>query len=62
MTKIPGYLNKYFENNNYILIYPLQNTNSENQSQVDLKNPAMMQPMEKLDEIGKTIFGLFKKK
>ncbi len=62
MTKIPGYLNKYFENNNYILIYPLQNTNSENQSQVDLKNPAMMQPIEKLDEIGKTIFGLFKKK
>ena len=62
MIKIPGYLNKYFADNNYILIYPLQDDRTVDQSQVDLRNPAMMQPIEKLDEIGKTIFALFKKK
>ena len=61
MTKIPGYLNKYFQNNSYILIYPLQ-SRLTNEQKIDLKNPSILESLEKLDEIGKTVANLFKKK
>jgi Kef-type K+ transport system membrane component KefB len=61
MNKIPNYLNKYFQNNSYILIYPLQSRLAEDQK-IDLKNPSILEPLEKLDEIGKTIANLFRKK
>lgn len=65
MTKIPTYLNKYFQDNNFILIYPVQaGISSETSS--DLMNPSMLEPfkdnMDKLDEIGKTIANLFQRK
>ena len=31
-------------------------------SQIDLKNPTFIEPIEKLDEIGKTIAKIFKQK
>ncbi|MCE7054146.1 cation:proton antiporter [Algoriphagus sp. AGSA1] len=61
MTKIPSYLNKYFKATSYILIYPMQAGVTDN-SQIDLKNPAITEPLEKLDEIGKTIAKIFKRK
>lgn len=61
MTKIPSYLNKYFKNTSYILIYPMQAGVMDN-NQIDLKNPTFIEPLEKLDEIGKTIAKLFKQK
>ncbi|WP_445458042.1 cation:proton antiporter domain-containing protein [Flavobacterium sp. HNIBRBA15423] len=61
MTKIPLYLNKYFKNTSYILIYPMQ-AGVIDTSKIDLKNPTFMEPLEKLDEIGKTIAKLFKRK
>ena len=61
MTKIPLYLNKYFKNTSYILIYPMQ-AGVIDSSKIDLKNPTFMEPLEKLDEIGKTIAKLFKRK
>jgi len=61
MTKIPSYLNKYFKDTSYILIYPMQAGVSES-SQIDLKNPTLIEPLEKLDEIGKTIAKIFRKK
>ncbi|MDP3915816.1 MAG: cation:proton antiporter [Bacteroidota bacterium] len=61
MTKIPSYLNKYFKENNYILVYPIQ-TGVMDLPEVNLKNPSFLEPIEKLDEIGKTVAKLFRKK
>ncbi|MFY8187746.1 MAG: cation:proton antiporter [Flavobacterium sp.] len=61
MTKMSSYLNKYFKNTSYILIYPMQAGVTEDTS-IDLKNATFMEPLEKLDEIGKTIARLFKRK
>lgn len=61
MKKIPSYLNKYFQDNSFILIYPMQ-AGVADTPQIDLKNPAFIEPLEKLDEIGKTIAKIFKRK
>lgn len=61
MQKIPSYLNKYFRNTSYILIFPMQSGVTET-SNIDLKNPTFIEPLEKLDEIGKTIAKIFKRR
>lgn len=61
MTRVPAYLNKYFSNINFIMVYPIQ-TGVEGESNVDLKNPSAMESLEKLDDLGKTISNLFKRK
>lgn len=61
MAKIPSYLNKYFQDNSFILIYPMQ-IGVTDTSEIDLKNPTILEPIEKLDEIGKTIVRLFRRK
>ncbi|PIQ15647.1 MAG: sodium:proton antiporter [Flavobacteriales bacterium CG18_big_fil_WC_8_21_14_2_50_32_9] len=61
MSRIPSYLNNYFKETSYILIYPMQAGVAET-SQIDLKNPSFIEPLEKLDEIGKTIAKIFKRK
>jgi nucleotide-binding universal stress UspA family protein len=61
MTKIPSYLNKYFKDTSYILIYPMQ-AGVTDTSQLDLKNPTIIEPLEKLDEIGKNIAKIFRRK
>ncbi|SHJ69758.1 Kef-type K+ transport system, membrane component KefB [Arenibacter nanhaiticus] len=61
MEKIPGYLNKYFRDNSFILIYPKQ-AGVADTAPIDLMNPALTEPLEKLDEIGVTIARRFRKK
>jgi Kef-type K+ transport system membrane component KefB/nucleotide-binding universal stress UspA family protein len=61
MSKVPTYLNKYFQASNFILIYPIQAGINDYES-IDLKNPSVHEPLERLDEIGKTLAKLFKKK
>lgn len=61
MSKIPLYLNRYFKDNSFILIYPSQLGVSD-PSAFDLKNATMIEPIEKLDEISKNIAKVFKKK
>lgn len=61
MTRIPSYLNKYFVATSYILVYPMQ-AGVMDTSQLDLKNPTFVEPFETLDEIGKTIAKIFKRK
>lgn len=61
MRKIPKYLNKYFEDTSYILIYPVQEGVAET-SQIDLKNPTFIEPMNQLDGIGKRIARIFRRK
>lgn len=61
MSKIPSYLDKYFQANSFILIFPMQYGVTENE-ELDLNNPSLLEPIEKLDEIGKNILKLFKRK
>lgn len=58
MERIPIYLNKYFKENSFILIYPIQ-ASMYDRSQIDFHNTAMVEP---LDEITKTFTKLLKKK
>jgi len=67
MPKIPNYLNKYFKENNYMLIYPIQLKSSESEHHTEnYLNPSVLEPLrenlERLDDIGKTIAKLFKRK
>jgi nucleotide-binding universal stress UspA family protein len=65
MGKIPHYLNNYFQQNNFILIYPMQSGVSAD-SQLNLRNPSLLEPikdnLERLDSIGKTLSGLLRKR
>jgi Kef-type K+ transport system membrane component KefB len=61
MRNVPYYLNKYFITNSFIIIYPMQLGVLSNEIS-DLNNPSMMEPIGKLDEIGKTIARLLKRK
>lgn len=64
MNKVPNYLNKYFENTSYILIYPIQAGVAD--LYMNLKNPSVLEPfqdnLERLNEITNIISNLFKKK
>jgi Kef-type K+ transport system membrane component KefB len=65
MHQIPTYMNKYFDKNNIILIYPLQFGINE-KTQFDLKNSGALdtftENLERLDEVRKLIGKLFRKK
>lgn len=61
MNKIHTYLNNYFQTVSFILIYPMQ-IGVTKDSGIDFTNPSIIEPIEKLDEIGKTIANLFRKK
>ena len=61
MVNIPDYLNNYFKRNSFILVFPIQAGVADTKG-IDLTNPSLLEPIERLDEIGKTIAGLFKKK
>jgi Kef-type K+ transport system membrane component KefB len=60
MRNVPKYLNKNFSENNFILIYPMQMGVSGEEH--DLNNPSILEPLEKIDELGKSIVALFRKK
>ena len=61
MANIPTYLNKYFAENNFILLYPMQLGKSGNHD-FDARSSALagalLEDMEKADEVGRTITGL----
>lgn len=61
MRRIPILLTTYFGANSFILVYPKQYDMDDNEA-VNLNNPSMLEPIEKIDEIGKTVAKLFKKK
>jgi len=64
MARIPTYLNKYFQQTNFILAYPMQGSTAEGSS--SLMNPSVLEPfrenLDRLDELGQTIASLFKRK
>ena len=61
MANIADYLYKYFQSSSIILVYPMQLGVADNET-ADLNNPSLFKPIEKLDEIGKTIAKLFGRK
>ena len=61
MANIPDYLNNHFMENSFILVYPIQ-LGVKDSSSIDLKNPTIIEPLQKLDEIGKNIAKIFRQK
>ena len=61
MLRIPVYLNKYFQATNFILVFPMQ-TGVTDSSNRNLKDPSVLDSIERLDDLGKTIASLFKRK
>jgi Kef-type K+ transport system membrane component KefB len=61
MFKIPDYLNKYFTENNYFLVYPIQSGVGDDVS-LTLSNPSVMEPFREIEELRKIITKLFKNK
>ena len=58
MTKIPGYLNKYFTENNFVLLYPMQlglAGSQESNVRTMAIADTLSEDLEKTDEVGKTI-------
>lgn len=58
MKNVPAYLNKNFRDNSFILIYPIQ-VGIIDTTPYNRRNPSLLEPM---DEIGRTISRLFKRK
>ncbi|APG59918.1 cation:proton antiporter [Christiangramia salexigens] len=52
MQKLPSYLNERFQENGFILVYPIQ-SGVENSSVSDLFNPSLYDSVGKLEELGK---------
>lgn len=61
IKNISVYLNRYFKSNSFILVCPIMKTQTVNNT-VELNNPSLIEPIEKLDELGKTIANMFRKK
>ncbi|MCM4165369.1 MULTISPECIES: cation:proton antiporter [unclassified Arenibacter] len=61
MADIPSYLNRHYQGRNFLLVYPSQSTFMTD-GKVDLTNPSLLKAIEKLDVIGKTMAGIFRKK
>ena len=58
MLQVPSYLNLYFNKNSFILIYPVQVGIME-ATPYDRRNPSLLEP---IDEMGRTISRLFRRK
>ncbi len=61
MDKIADYAKQYFKSNSFILIFP-QQIGVQDYSNLNLINPSMMETIEKMDVIGRTISDLFRRK
>lgn len=55
MKKIPGYLNKYFNTQSFILIYPMQLEASSDDENTDLLNPSLLANRNNFENLGKSI-------
>jgi Kef-type K+ transport system membrane component KefB/nucleotide-binding universal stress UspA family protein len=62
MEKIPHYLNKYFEQHNFILVFPVQSGVQEIGDANTTYPIVSTKPIEKIDKLGKSIRELFRKK
>ncbi|QQS50909.1 MAG: cation:proton antiporter [Bacteroidota bacterium] len=61
MQKVPVYISRYFSENNFLLIYPIQN-NSDKLTDLNVTNSSLLEAMSRIDIIGKTVSHIFRKK
>jgi Kef-type K+ transport system membrane component KefB len=61
MENIPLHLDNHFSNTNFLLIYPSQSITWQ-EEQIDLTNPSLLEAIERVDLIGKTIANIFRKR
>lgn len=61
IKNISIYLTRYFKSNNFILVYPIMKDLTVNET-IEFNNPSLLEPLEKLDEIGKNIANVFRRK
>jgi hypothetical protein len=65
MARIPQFLHTYFNNNGFVLIYPMQMGIQENDN-ADIKYPSVLEPLQenlgRLDDLVKTISRMFRKR
>ncbi len=61
MAKIPSYLSRHCQKNNFLIIYPTQSISIQNEK-VDLTNPSLLEAIEKVDLIGRTLAAIFRRK
>lgn len=54
MAKVPLYLNRYFQEFNFMLIYPMH-FSTDDTDNIDLTNSSLFDAIEKIDILGKTI-------
>lgn len=61
MEEIPETLNSKYSRNSVLLVYPMQYGISD-YSLIEMNNPSLIEPMERLDVLGKNIARLFSRK
>ena len=62
MSKLPQQLNKYFFDNNFILVFPIQlGEDSDHNDSLNPSLEALVPNLNRIDAIGKTVTKLFKK-
>lgn len=65
MSRIPSYLNKYFQENNFILVYPIQ-TGIPTDPESDIIHSSILNPIrdnfDRIDDFGRSLSRLFRKK
>jgi hypothetical protein len=61
MEMIPLHLDKYFRDVNFLLVYHSQSI-AWNEEQLDITSPSLLEAIEKVDLIGKTVASIFRKK
>ncbi|MBN2485654.1 MAG: cation:proton antiporter [Bacteroidales bacterium] len=58
MPLVPEHLNNYCVATNFIIIYPVQSDDNDH-TDFDLRNPSLIRPVEQHDDFGKTIGTMF---
>lgn len=61
MERIPSYLNSHFKDKGFILIYPVQEGIWDT-SKIDFRNASFLDPVNKIDEIAKSVIKTFNRK
>ncbi len=61
MEMIPVHLDRHFRETNFLLVYPSQSI-AWNEEQMDITSPSLLEAIERVDLIGKTVASIFRKK
>ena len=61
MEMIPVHLDRHFRETNFLLVYPSQSI-AWNEEQLDITSPSLLEAIERVDLIGKTVASIFRKK